>query len=170
MFNWLKRKSPNERQAQAIYHDIMARMRTPKLYEEYGVEDSFDGRFNIMSLHLALRMMTTADEKLRQAMFDVFFGHMETSLREIGIGDMGMPKHMKKMMTAFKGRTAAYAQALEQEKATEQKKQMKEAIKRNVYGKHADEVSAKQVNALLAYTLEAYNEYKTKPQEVSHVA
>ena len=38
---------------------------------------------------------------------------MDNSLRELGFGDLGVPKRMKKMAEAFYGRAAAYREALE---------------------------------------------------------
>jgi cytochrome b pre-mRNA-processing protein 3 len=48
-----------------------------------------------------------------QVLIDEFFGEIDHSLRELGIGDSGVPKRMKKLARMFYGRTAAYADALE---------------------------------------------------------
>ena len=46
---------------------------------------------------------------------DEFFTDVEHSLRELGIGDLGVPKRMKKLARMFYGRAAAYDDALERD-------------------------------------------------------
>ncbi len=76
------------------------------------------GRFEMLSLHMFLfqhRMHkeTGASWDLAQILIDDFFEDVDHSLRELGIGDMGIPKRMKKLAKMYYGRTAAYADALE---------------------------------------------------------
>jgi cytochrome b pre-mRNA-processing protein 3 len=50
---------------------------------------------------------------LSQALFDHFCGDMDANLREMGVGDLTVPKRMHKFGEAFYGRAAAYDVALE---------------------------------------------------------
>jgi cytochrome b pre-mRNA-processing protein 3 len=52
---------------------------------------------------------------------------MDQTLREMGIGDMGIPKHMRKMMKGFNGRMHAYEEALTQGR-------LAGALRKNLYG------------------------------------
>ena len=54
---------------------------------------------------------------------------MDRSLRELGIGDLGVPKRMKKMAEGFYGRAAAYGAAL----VANDQRGLAEAIARNVF-------------------------------------
>ncbi len=49
---------------------------------------------------------------LSQALFDHFCGDMDDNLREMGVGDLTVPKRMQAFGEAFYGRTAAYDMAL----------------------------------------------------------
>ena len=93
----------------------MAQARQPVFYESYGVPDSVDGRFEMIALHCYLlmrRLQAAGDKALSQKLFDIFFVSMDQSLREMGVGDLAVPKHMKRMMNGFNGRADGYEQAL----------------------------------------------------------
>jgi cytochrome b pre-mRNA-processing protein 3 len=82
-----------------------------------GVPDTVNGRFDMVLLHLwmVLRRLRPAPggAELSQALFDHFCGDMDANLREMGIGDLTVPKRMHKFGEAFYGRSAAYDVALE---------------------------------------------------------
>ncbi len=44
---------------------------------------------------------------------DAFFEDVDHSIRELGIGDMGVPKRMKKLARMFYGRANSYGEALD---------------------------------------------------------
>src|SRR5690606_6424857 len=50
-----------------------------------------------------------------QELIDEFFGDVDHSLRELGIGDMGIPRRMKKLARMYYGRTVSYGDALDRE-------------------------------------------------------
>ena len=84
----------------------MAQSRDPAFYEALGVADSVDGRFDLISLHTILvierlEQFGKPGRKLAQTLFDTMFVTMDFTLREMGVGDLGVPKHMQKMMKAF---------------------------------------------------------------------
>jgi cytochrome b pre-mRNA-processing protein 3 len=86
-------------------------------YQAMGVPDTVNGRFDMVLLHLwmVLRRLRPAPggAELSQALFDHFCGDMDANLREMGIGDLTVPKRMHKFGEAFYGRSAAYDVALE---------------------------------------------------------
>lgn len=136
MFTLLKKKNPYEQPARTIYAAVLDHIRQPIFYESGGVPDTLDGRFDLMLLHVFLvlnRLLngTAEDEVLRQALFDVIFADMDQGLRESGIGDMGIPKHMRRMMKAFNGRMHAYKDAMKSGDWTA-------ALTRNLYGTRPD--------------------------------
>ena len=58
--------------------------------------DSVDGRFDLLLLHVTLVMLRLKDGNVRQNLFDVMFADMDRSLREMGVGDMGIGKNGEK--------------------------------------------------------------------------
>ena len=50
---------------------------------------------------------------LGQGLFDQFCRDMDDSMREMGVGDLAVPRNMRRIGEAFYGRQAAYRVALE---------------------------------------------------------
>jgi cytochrome b pre-mRNA-processing protein 3 len=61
---------------------------------------------------LPLPLGSPADE-VAQDLVDCFFRHLDASLRELAVGDLAVPKRMKKLGEAFTGRSLAYHRALD---------------------------------------------------------
>ena len=101
----------------AVYSAIVAQSRQPRFYAEWGVPDTVTGRFDMISLHLALLFRRLRAEgaparNFSQAVFDLFFKDMDRSLREMGAGDLAVPKKIKKMGNLFFGLLASLDDAL----------------------------------------------------------
>jgi cytochrome b pre-mRNA-processing protein 3 len=101
---------------EAIYGMIVAQAREPLFYAGLGVPDTVNGRFDMVLLHLwmVLRRLRPVEggAELSQALFDHFCSDMDNNLREMGVGDLTVPKRMRKFGEAFYGRAAAYDLAL----------------------------------------------------------
>ena len=142
MFNRLfKRKSPDP--ADALYLAIVAAARQPGFYLDHDVPDTVEGRFEMILVHLALFFSRMKDEPaevqaVAQRVVDAFFADMDRSLREMGIGDISVPKKMKKLGDAFNGRMLAYSAAL----AATDRDALAAAIGRNVIGSSGEATSA----------------------------
>jgi cytochrome b pre-mRNA-processing protein 3 len=100
-----------------VYGDIVAAARLPKLYSTMGVPDTVMGRFDALALHVILvlrrlRALPAPADSLAQELVDRFFSDIDAALREIGIGDVSVPKKIKKLGQAFYGRAEAYEKAL----------------------------------------------------------
>jgi cytochrome b pre-mRNA-processing protein 3 len=164
MFGTLfKRPAPNSNnmdRAERLYAAALGQTRHCMFFEKLGVPDTFDGRFDLLLLHIFLimdaLMKQGGKEDLSQALFDVTFRDMDQTLREMGIGDMGVPKHMRRMMKAYNGRMHAYKMALEPESLAGVKIEglkpasLQEVLKRNLYATVPD-VTAEQVQDMAAY-------------------
>ena len=101
---------------EAIYGMIVTQAREPLFYRDLGVPDTVNGRFDLLVLHLwmvlhRLKSMEGAAD-LSQALFDHFCDDMDANLREMGVGDLTVPKRMRAFGEAFYGRAAAYDLAL----------------------------------------------------------
>jgi len=124
---------------EAIYAAIVAASRRPELYLAFDVPDSIEGRYEMLMLHafLYLHRLKGEDEEARaigQAVFDRLFAELDHSLREMGVGDLSVPKRIKKMATSFYGRISAYDVPL----AANDFPALEEALARNVYPERSD--------------------------------
>ena len=101
---------------EAIYGMIVAKAREPLFYRDLEVPDTVDGRVDLILLHLwmVLRRLRWGEggPDLAQALFDRFCIDMDDNLREMGVGDLTVPKRMQAFGEAFYGRAAAYDLAL----------------------------------------------------------
>ncbi len=118
ILNRFFRKTPARERV--VYEAIVAAARHPVPYENWGVADDVDGRFDMLSLHmfLALNRLKGEADQFRQNLVDEFFADMDRSLREMGVGDISVGKKVRKMAEAFYGRVAAYDAALGQGKSS----------------------------------------------------
>jgi cytochrome b pre-mRNA-processing protein 3 len=143
------RRPPRERQRtiDRLYGAIVAHTRLPIFYTALAVPDTIEGRFDLLVLHVHLvyRRLAETDREgrtLGQALFDCFLEDMDGNLREIGIGDLAVPKRMRSMGEAFYGRAAAYDAALAQPSDEE----LTESLLRNVYaGERRSVLAARQL-------------------------
>ena len=112
--------------------------RQPGLYLALGVPDSVEGRFETLCLHVilvlrCLRQLPAPAEDVAQDLVDSVFAQLDSSLRELGVGDLGVAKRMKKLAQAFYGRASVYEPALEQG----DRDGLAQALGRNVLGGEA---------------------------------
>lgn len=117
----------------ALYAEIVAAARQPVFYSDWDVPDTPLGRFEMLSLHMflfqhRLRLERGALREIAQVLIDHFFTDLDHSLRELGIGDLGVPKRIKKLAKMFYGRTESYAGALDTNDAAA----LQAALSRNV--------------------------------------
>jgi hypothetical protein len=62
MLAFLKKKTPHADPAKRAYAQILQHIRAPIFYTTYGVPDSFDGRFDLLLIHLFLVINRLANE------------------------------------------------------------------------------------------------------------
>jgi cytochrome b pre-mRNA-processing protein 3 len=109
--------APSRGTIEAIYGMIVAQARDAVFYADLNVRDTVNGRLDMLILHLwlVLRRLRSVDggEQLSQALFDHFCADMDANLREMGVGDLTVPKRMQAFGEAFYGRSTAYDLALE---------------------------------------------------------
>lgn len=120
--------------ATELYAAIVAQARQSGFYEVLGVPDSLDGRFEMIVVHtvMVLRRLRGAGSEgkiIAQALFDQMFADMDRSLRELGAGDLGVGRRVKRMAKAFYGRADVYEKGLDGPKGL-----LEDAVTRNVYG------------------------------------
>jgi len=141
------RLAPIER----LHDRVAALARKRRLFADFGVADSFEGRFELLVLHLALVLRRLAElpppaQDAAQDLTNIAFRRLDQGLREIGIGDLGVPKRMLTLAGAFYGRAAAYDAAFN----SGERAKLIDALRRNVFAGEAADYDglARHVEAL----------------------
>ncbi len=136
--------------------------RQPHFYTRHAVPDTVDGRFDMVALVSCLVLLRLEELKLHAEnalLTERFVDDMDGSLRDIGIGDMVIGKHMGKVMGALGGRLGAYRRAFADGVPDAE---LTEVIARNVYRGNppegAADAMASEVRGLRARIAAAPNE------------
>jgi cytochrome b pre-mRNA-processing protein 3 len=176
-----------------LYGAIVAQARKPAFYMQpgmelgmgadagYGVPDTLEGRFDLIVLHLVLVLLQIGDRAgptppagktegqarasrtLGQGLFDAFCRDLDDNLREMGVGDLTVPKKMRGFAEAFYGRQAAYAAAL----AAHDRRELENALARNIF----DEMKAGAGPArLAAYARAVLLQFEAQGQDAFEAA
>ena len=116
----------------ALFSRVAEASRRPALYREGGIPDTFEGRFESLTLHVflvlrRLRELPPPADDLAQEFVDACFAYLELGFRNAGISDIAVPKRMKKIGQSFYGRVQAYEAALTSSDANA----LVEALRRN---------------------------------------
>lgn len=117
MLKRLFKPRPAKIAGQSLYAQTVAQARSTALYVTLGVPDTAEGRFEIYSLHvwLVLDRLTGHGEQAAetsQALCDAYISALDNALRELGVGDLGVGKRMRKLGEAFFGRIRSYQAAM----------------------------------------------------------
>lgn len=135
IFDFIGKTRNNVRLIDRLHGEIMAGVRQASLYTDYAVADSFEGRFEILALLGSavirrLRACPAPGSDLAQDLTDSLFRHFDIALREMGVGDLTVPKRMKSLAESYLGRARTYGAAL----AVPADEAIVAALARNVYG------------------------------------
>ena len=99
----------------ALWHAIVGEARDARWYRELGVADTVEGRFDMITLALAvvlLRIEREGDGASSIALTELFIEDMDSQLRQSGVGDLMVGKHVGKLMATLGGRIGALRDAL----------------------------------------------------------
>ncbi len=161
--NLIKRlfsKADDQQALRPLYDAIVAYAREPHWYEAGEVPDTIDGRFDTVSAILSLvlvRMEAIGEPASAPSirLTELFINDMDAQLRQLGVGDIGVGKHMGKMMSALGGRLGAYRDALAGSES------LNDALGRNLYGGDAPS------DAALAHVASAIRQLHTDLTQLS---
>ena len=150
--------------ARVLYSFILNQARLPVFYKEFGVQDTIDGRFDMIVLHAhilfnRLKDGSTEEQAVAQAVFDLMFADLDQNLREMGVGDVGVSKRIKAMAEAFYGRASAYANGMREQ----DNNALAVALRRNLY--RNSEASDHQILGVSCYMRNQVSHLKS--QELS---
>lgn len=145
MADWWRRWfGRGERDAlQPLYRAVVSTARRPVWYAQGGVPDTKDGRFDMVAaiLSLVLLRLEAEGEPGRTPaarLTELFVEDMDGQLREEGVGDVVVGKHVGRMMGALGGRLGAFRDAA----ATGD---YRVAIGRNIYRERIPDPAAQAV-------------------------
>ncbi len=113
MLQWLRGRSHIRRKAGEIYGAVVAAARQSVFYRQYRVPDTPEGRFEMVALMLFLvlervKRLEPDGEALTQATIEAFVTDMDDCMREMGVGDLTVPKKVKRAAAAFYERAGHY--------------------------------------------------------------
>jgi cytochrome b pre-mRNA-processing protein 3 len=129
MLKALRERAEHRAAVERLCDVVTVRARAEIFFDAFRVADTFDGRFDLLVLHAWLVMDELRDRgeiQTSQRFVDTLFIRFDEALRELGAGDVGMSRRMKKMAAAFFGRLEAYRSATDETA-------LAAAIDRNLY-------------------------------------
>ena len=118
MLAWLKQLGDRRRTARSLYGSIVTQARSRNLYAGLGVPDTAEGRFEMIVLHLVLVLRRLAREgeagsRLARAVTETFVVDLDDSLREMTVGDLAVPREVKRAVAVLHDRYATYGAGLD---------------------------------------------------------
>lgn len=133
MLTWFRDRARTARTASKLYGSIVTHARSPAFYAELGVPDSLDGRYGVLVLHMWLALDRLGREgkagaEVSRALIEAFVIDMDDNMREIGVGDLSVPRKVKKAAAGLYDRKAEYEAAL----TNRDGRQLAEAVARHV--------------------------------------
>ena len=116
LFDRLLGRKSNESNLRPLWHRVVEVAREPQWYAQGGIADTVAGRFDAITVVLGLVLLRLErSEAVRgetARLTELFVADMDGQLRQSGVGDVVMAKHMGKLMSALGGRIDAFRAAL----------------------------------------------------------
>jgi len=114
----LDRLRPGSDPQVPLYEAIVAAARRPRLYADWGVPDTPAGRIEMVAVHTAivthaLMALGPVGEARARAVCERYVTDMDDNMREIGVGDLTVPRKVKKAAAAVYDRVAAVGRVAE---------------------------------------------------------
>ncbi|KUR80308.1 ubiquinol-cytochrome C chaperone family protein [Novosphingobium sp. Fuku2-ISO-50] len=128
---WLRPRADPRDAMRPLWHRIVEIAREKEWYRDCGIADTVGGRFDAITLILALVLIRMErDEELIEPLVrltELFVDDMDGQLRQGGVGDLMVGKHIGQLMSTLGGRLGAYRDA-----QAESEEAMIAAVARNV--------------------------------------
>ena len=129
--NLLGRGQDDRDTVRELWHRTVAIAREKEWYRDCGVADTLAGRFDMITLVLSLVMLRMEREDAligpSARLTELFVEDMDGQLREQGVGDVVVGKHIGKLMATLGGRLGGYRDGL-----ASGEEALAEAVRRNV--------------------------------------
>ncbi len=117
MFSWFTSRKTERQKAHLLYGAVVAQARDPLFFSDFRVPDTAEGRYEMIVLHVVLMLERlkkdgAAGQALARALVEAFVEDMDDSMRELGVGDLTVPKKVKKAAAGLYERSGLYSEAL----------------------------------------------------------
>lgn len=117
LLNRFRRQADPREALRPLYLALIEAAREPHWYLVGKVADTKDGRFSMLTLMVSLallRLETLGETANAQTtlLTELFVEDMEGQIRELGIGDVVVGKHLGKMVSVLGGQLGAYRNGL----------------------------------------------------------
>ncbi|MEK6638924.1 MAG: ubiquinol-cytochrome C chaperone family protein [Pseudomonadota bacterium] len=158
LFKRLFAREDNRASVRPLYIAVAGQARLPHWYTNGEVPDTIEGRFEMVTLLLSLVLIRLdglgeAAANPAALLAEIFVEDMDGQLRQLGMGDVVVGKHIGKMMSALGGRLGAYRAGLVGDAP------MQDALVRNLYaGSPPSDQALTHVEVSLRSILEALNQ------------
>ncbi|MBL0371335.1 ubiquinol-cytochrome C chaperone [Rhizobium sp. KVB221] len=165
IFRFFRKNKVSTETIERQYAVLTAAARQKGFYSVADVPDTVIGRFEMLSIMLILYFRRTAGagalaKEIAQEVVDAFFEDLDHSFRELGIGDQGVPKRMKKFASMFYGRVDSYGKCLDSGDVDA----LVIALKRNIHPENND--PALSMNVLAHYMMDAERQLKLLSDDI----
>lgn len=118
----LNPRADEHAEVRPLWHRVVELAREPRWYREGGVADTVAGRFDAVTLVLALVLLRMEREPglvgPSARLTELFVTDMDGQLRESGVGDLVVGKKIGRLMSVLGGRLGAYREGLAGDDAT----------------------------------------------------
>lgn len=118
MLSWFKTRAADRRTAINLYGATVTQARDPAFFAELGIEDTPEGRTSILIIHIFLvlnrlnEVGSARASKIGQYLSEAYVSDIDDCLREMGVGDMSVPKKVKRAAQALGERCMVYQKAM----------------------------------------------------------
>jgi len=150
-----------------IYQNIVEISRSKFFYIDYGLEDSFETRFDLIILHAFIifyyyKANHIKKSAIPQNLFDYMFNDFENNLREMGFGDIAVNKKMKLFIRAFYGRLSQYNKGIDLAKNDNDKSLLEKAILNNIF--KGNTTNRRIINLFVNYMIKNIDNFQSKTE------
>jgi len=100
------KEKPAFQDGRRIYQSLMAQSRLPVFFGVGKVDDSYEGRIDVLTLHMSIIMYVLREHgdngaKLSQGLFDAMIDDIDIALRDEGLTDSGVKRRIKPIAKHF---------------------------------------------------------------------
>jgi cytochrome b pre-mRNA-processing protein 3 len=118
-------------EVRVLWKSVVENARAPEWYRDGGVADTLEGRFDMVTMVLALVVLrmerSAALAPHTGPLTEIFVEEMDGQLRQSGVGDLMVGKQIGRLMATLGGRLGALRTALVADGTA-----LREAVERNV--------------------------------------
>lgn len=176
MFSWFNNRRLHKLTAEHLYDAVVAQARQHSFFTHLGVPDTLEGRYEmiVLNLFLVLDRLRVEDEpaqSISRRLTERFVTDMDDCMRELGVGDLTVPKKVKRAAAGLYERVQEYHGAM----TGPDKLALAKAIQRNVFTPEIAEPITSEAEALADYihrsrAAMAHQSLQWAPSETPHFA